>query len=146
MNNIEYTTYYDGACQLCSAEMHNLMLRNTEGRLAFVDASAPGFDAAPLGVTQQALLDALHTRTASGEWLVGVPAFEVLYRTLGLPGVAAALRQPQLAWLAAKAYPVLVRNRHRLPQAPIHWLFERAGRRAAERAAAARCDSGHCVR
>lgn len=140
MNNaIELTTYYDGSCRLCSAEMHNLMLRNTEGRVVFVDASAPGFDPAPLGVTQDALMNALHTRTATGEWLIGVPAFEALYRVLGLPGIAAALRQPLLARVAARLYPVVVRNRHRLPEAPIHWLFERAGRRAAEIAAAARC-------
>jgi len=142
----EYTVYYDGSCQLCSAEMRNLMLRNTEGRVEFVDAAAPGFDAAALGVTQQALMNALHLRRhTDGQWLIAVPAFEALYRTLGLPGVAAALRQPLLARLAGRAYPWLVRNRHRLPRAPITWLFERAGRRAAERAAARRCSQNGCA-
>ncbi|MFO1250023.1 thiol-disulfide oxidoreductase DCC family protein [Inhella sp.] len=143
----EYTVYFDGSCQLCRAEMHNLMLRNTEGRVAFIDAAAPGFDAAALGVTQDALMNALHVRRhADGQWLIAVPAFEALYRTLGLPGVAAALRQPTLARWAARAYPWLVRNRHRLPQAPVRWLFERAGRRAAERAAARRCTAESCER
>lgn len=141
---IKYTTYYDGSCQLCSAEMHNLMLRNTRGRVAFVDCSAADFDATPLGVTQSALMNALHTRTESGDWLIGVPAFEALYRELGLPRVAAALRQPLIARTAAWLYPVVVRHRHHLPRAPITWLFERAGRRAAERAAAARCDAHGC--
>jgi predicted DCC family thiol-disulfide oxidoreductase YuxK len=145
MTNIELTTYYDGACQLCRAEMQNLMLRNTHGRVAFVDAAAPGFDAVALGVTQEAVMNALHVRTADGDWLVGVPAFEALYRTLGLPRVAAALRQPLLAAAAARLYPWVVRHRHHLPRAPITWLFERAGRRAAERAAARRCDGdGEC--
>jgi predicted DCC family thiol-disulfide oxidoreductase YuxK len=126
--------------------MHNLMLRNMEGRVAFVDASAPGFDAAALGVTQDALMNALHTRTARGQWLIGVPAFEALYRVLGLPGIAAALRQPLIARVAARLYPVVVRNRHRLPKAPIHWLLERAGRRAAKAAAAKRCDATTCPR
>jgi predicted DCC family thiol-disulfide oxidoreductase YuxK len=138
-NMTEFTTYFDGSCQLCSAEMHNLKLRNTEGRVAFVDASAPGFDAAALGMTQQALMNALHVRTAGGAWLVGVPAFEALYRVLGLPRIAAALRHPLIAKAAATVYPLIVRNRHRLPRAPIHWLFERAARRAAQRAAVARC-------
>jgi predicted DCC family thiol-disulfide oxidoreductase YuxK len=146
MTNIELTTYYDGACQLCRAEMHNLMLRNTVGRVAFVDAAAPGFDAAALGLTQEAVMNALHVRTASGDWLVGVPAFEALYRTLGLPWVAAALRQPLLAAAAARVYPWVVRHRHHLPRAPITWLFERAGRRAAERAAARRCDDSDTCR
>lgn len=140
------TAYYDGSCQLCLAEMTNLMLRNRQGRVEFVDAAAPGFDAAPLGVTQQALMNALHVRTAAGEWLIGVPAFEALYRELGLPKVASLLRQPLLARLAARLYPWVVRNRYRLPRAPITWLFERAGRRAAERAAAAHCLDTHCER
>lgn len=143
----EYTVYYDGSCQLCRAEMRNLMLRNTAGRIAFVDAAAPGFDAAALGVTQQALMNALHVRRhADGQWLIAVPAFEALYRCVGLGGVAAALRQPLLARLAGRLYPWVVRNRYRLPQAPVRWLFERAARRAAERAAARRCDAGHCPR
>lgn len=146
MTDAELTTYYDGACQLCRAEMRNLMLRNTEGRVAFVDAAAPGFDAAALGLTQEAVMNALHVRTASGDWLVGVPAFEALYRTLGLPWVAAALRQPLLATAAARVYPWVVRHRHHLPRTPITWLFERAGRRAAERAAARRCDDSDTCR
>jgi predicted DCC family thiol-disulfide oxidoreductase YuxK len=34
------TIYYDASCRLCDGEMRNLMLRNTEGRMVFVDASA----------------------------------------------------------------------------------------------------------
>jgi DCC1-like thiol-disulfide oxidoreductase len=90
-------------------------------------------------VTQQALMNALHVRTSAGAWLIGVPAFEALYARLGLPRVAAALRQPLVARAAAVLYPVIVRNRHRLPRAPIRWLFEQAARRAAIRAASARC-------
>jgi predicted DCC family thiol-disulfide oxidoreductase YuxK len=139
MSNIKLTAYYDGTCPLCRAEMHNLMLRDTGGIVAFVDAGASHFDPVGLGVTQQALMEALHVRTAAGDWLIGVPAFEALYRELGLPWVAAALRQPLLARVAASCYPLVARNRHRLPRTPIRWLFERAGRRAARRAAAARC-------
>jgi predicted DCC family thiol-disulfide oxidoreductase YuxK len=146
MTNAELTTYHDGACQLCRAEMNNLMLCNTEGRVAFVDAAAPGFDAGALGLTQEAVMNALHVRTAAGDWLVGVPAFEALYSTLGLPWVAAALRQPLLAAVAARVYPWVVRHRNHLPRAPITWLFERAGRRAAERAAARRCNPDDACR
>jgi predicted DCC family thiol-disulfide oxidoreductase YuxK len=133
----EYTVYYDGACQLCSAEMKNLMQRDTAGHIAFIDASLPGFDAGALGVTRAAVMNALHVkRLADGAWLIGIPAFEALYRATGQHRVAGALRHPLLAALAARAYPWVARNRHRLPRAPITWLFERAGRRAAERAVA----------
>lgn len=137
VNQHKYTVYYDGACQLCRAEMTNLMQRDTAGRIAFIDASQPAFDAAALGVTLSAVMNALHVkRLVDGAWLIGIPAFEALYRATGQHHVAGALRHPLLAALAARAYPWVVRNRHRLPRAPITWLFERAGRRAAERAAA----------
>jgi predicted DCC family thiol-disulfide oxidoreductase YuxK len=144
MTHAEFTTYYDGSCPLCRAEMRNLMLRNQDGRVAFVDASASGFDAATLGVTQDALMNALHVRTADGRWLIGVPAFEALYRSLGMPTIAAALRQPLLAATAARIYPWVVRHRHRLPKAPIVWIFERASRRAAEAAARRQCAADSC--
>ncbi|KTT06843.1 DCC1-like thiol-disulfide oxidoreductase family protein, partial [Pseudacidovorax intermedius] len=41
------TLYYDASCPMCDAEMTHLRLRDEAGRLAFVDASAPGFDAPP---------------------------------------------------------------------------------------------------
>lgn len=43
MSTYPLTIYYDASCPLCHAEMHNLMLRNSQGLLQFVDASPVDF-------------------------------------------------------------------------------------------------------
>ena len=77
------TLYYESACALCNGEMTNLMLRNTEGRLRFVDISAPGFDSPPPGTTLDDLLALIHAQTADGRVLRGVEVFRHAYRAVG---------------------------------------------------------------
>ncbi|MBW8844456.1 MAG: DUF393 domain-containing protein [Burkholderiales bacterium] len=80
---LPHTVYYDGACPLCSGEMALLMQRNAAGLLEFVDISAPGFDPAPLGLKLDAMLNSMHVRRPDGGWLVGIPAFELIYAATG---------------------------------------------------------------
>ncbi|MDB5932416.1 MAG: hypothetical protein JWR60_4123 [Polaromonas sp.] len=140
------TLYYESACPLCYAEMSNLMLRNQGGQLRFADVSAPGFADVPEGATMQDLLALIHARTADGRLIKGVEVFELAYRAVGLDWISAALRLPVLRPLADWGYPVLARNRHRIPRRLVSLLFEGSVRRAAERAASARCDAGTCSR
>lgn len=132
------TLYYDSACPLCDTEMHNLMLRNQAGQLRFEDVQASGF-ACPEGVTRDALLTLMHARTASGQWLSGVAAFEVAYAAVGLAWVMAPARIPLLRAGMDALYPVIARNRYRAPAWVIRTFFGKALRRAAERAAAQQC-------
>jgi predicted DCC family thiol-disulfide oxidoreductase YuxK len=138
------TLYYDGACPLCSAEMQNLMLRNQQGLLEFVDISAQGFEAPP-GVTQDALMTAMHGHWAQGEWLRGVPVFEAAYSAVGLPQVSRVLHHPLVRPMAEVLYPVVARLRHRIPAWVAQRLFGTALRRAAQVAAKARCDGMQCT-
>ena len=140
------TLYYESACPLCNAEMSNLMLRNSAQQLLFVDVSAPGFSDLPAGATMHDLLDLIHARTADGRVLKGVEVFRLAYEAAGLGWVSAVMRLPVLGPLAERVYPVLARNRHRIPRRLVGLLFEGAVRRAAERSAGARCDSGICSR
>lgn len=140
------TLYYESACPLCNAEMSNLMLRNTEGHLRFADVSAPDFADLPAGATMQDLLALIHARTADGRVLKGVEVFRLAYEAVGLGWVSGAMRLPLLRPLAEWGYPVLARNRHRIPRGLVRLMFEGAVRRAAERSAAARCDSTSCSR
>lgn len=140
------TLFYESACPLCNAEMNNLMLRDTEGHLRFTDVSAPDFTDVPAGVTMQDLLDLIHARTADGRVLKGVEVFRLAYEAVGLGWVSAAMRMPLLRPLAEWGYPILARNRHRIPRSFVRLLFEGAVRRAAERSALARCDAGTCSR
>ncbi|MED5618343.1 thiol-disulfide oxidoreductase DCC family protein [Ideonella sp. BN130291] len=140
------TLYYESACALCNAEMTNLMLRNHAGLLHFVDVSAPGFDEPPPGVTVDELLELIHAVQADGTVIRGVPVFEHAYRAVGLGWVMAPVRLPGMRALADRLYPWLARNRHRVPRALVHGLFETSVRRAAERAAGRRCDAGGSCR
>jgi len=140
------TLYYESACPLCNAEMSNLMLRNTEGHLRFADVSAPDFSGPPAGTTMQDLLELIHARRADGRVLKGVEVFRLAYEAVGLGWVSTAMRLPLLRPFAEWSYPVLARNRHRIPRGLVRLMFEGAVRRAAERSAAARCDSASCSR
>jgi predicted DCC family thiol-disulfide oxidoreductase YuxK len=147
MNDTTYplTLYYESACALCNGEMSNLMLRNTEGKLRFVDVSAPGFDSPPPGTTLDDLLELIHAQKADGSVVRGVEVFRLAYRAVGLDWVVAPTDWLLLGGLADRAYPWIARNRHRIPRRLTHLLFETAARRAAQRAAANRCDAdGTC--
>ncbi len=135
------TLYFDSRCQLCQAEMTNLRLRDRAGLLRFADVWAPGFEGPP-GTTHEQLLALIHARTADGRVLRGVEVFRRAYEAVGLGWVMAATRLPVLGPLADRLYPVLARNRYRLPRWLVGGLFERASRRAALRRCAPgdRCD------
>jgi predicted DCC family thiol-disulfide oxidoreductase YuxK len=134
------TLYYDGACPMCHAEMHNLMLRNQRQLLVFVDISVPGFSGQPPGATQQDLMTLIHASQADGTLVKGVDVFRLAYSAAGLPWVSALVRLPVIGPLVDRLYPWVARFRQRIPQRLVVLLFETAARRAAIQAAA----RGHC--
>lgn len=139
------TIYFDGSCQLCSAEIENLRLRDLQGRLRFVDCSPADFASPVPGADRAALMNVIHGVGAEGQVLRAVDLFEAAYRAVGLPWVSRLLVHPLIRPLADRVYPWVVRNRYRLPRGLIQGLFERAARRAAQRAAAQpRCTDGSC--
>ncbi|HEX5356898.1 MAG TPA: DUF393 domain-containing protein [Aquabacterium sp.] len=147
MNTATYplTIYYDASCPLCNGEMSNLMLRNVDGLLAFVDASPPTFVSPLAGISREDLMSLLHARKANGEVVSGVEVFRLAYGAVGLGWVTAPTSWPVLGWLADKAYPVLARNRYRIPRGLVTSVFEGVVRRAAEQAAQrARCTDKTC--
>lgn len=110
-----------------------------------MDCSPEGFNEGP--APRAALMDAIHAVDATGQVYVGVPTFRAAYAAVGLDGLSALLGLPGVRQWAARAYPVLVRHRYRLPAWLIQPLFERASRRAAERAVqrSAACHDGACA-
>lgn len=141
------TIYYDASCPLCMAEMGNLMLRNREANLVFVDVSAtPGASPLP-GVPYADLMRLLHARTVDGGVIRGVPALRAAYEGVGLGWVTRATTWPVIDVLADALYPVVARHRQRIPRFVVRWLFEGAARRAAQHAAASgSCSQGQCTR
>jgi predicted DCC family thiol-disulfide oxidoreductase YuxK len=149
VSNLTYpmTVYYDASCQLCNGEMSNLMLRNTEGLLVFVDASPVDFISPVPGATRDELMNMIHAVQADGTVVRGVEVFRLSYGAVGLGWVTAPTAWPVLRQLADRAYPWLVRNRYRIPRPLVHFLFEGATRRAAEAAhQRARCNEQTCQR
>jgi predicted DCC family thiol-disulfide oxidoreductase YuxK len=141
------TVYYDASCALCNGEMSNLMLRNTDGLLVFVDASPEDFVSPVHGTTRHELMNMIHAVQADGTVVRGVEVFRLAYGAVGLGWVTAPTTWPVLRQLADRAYPWLVRNRYRIPRPLVHFLFEGATRRAAEAAhERARCNGQTCQR
>ena len=142
------TIYYDASCRFCNAEMTNLMLRNEAGKLIFIDANSGDLSKAP--APYDALMRAIHGVGADGTVYTGVDCLTRAYLGIGWAWVPQLINLPGLRHVAHALYPVVARHRHRLPQAPVAWVFEMALRRAAQhhaRQAAARsaaCANGAC--
>ncbi|MGB3068578.1 MAG: DUF393 domain-containing protein [Ottowia sp.] len=138
------TLYYDASCRFCNAEMTNLMLRNTQNRLRFINCADPGFSGGP--APREDLMRAIHGVDARGQVFIGVDCLTRAYEGIGWAWVHQLFSLPVVQPLAQRLYPVIARNRYRMPQWPVAWFFESAARRAAERAArrSERCAEGQC--
>lgn len=141
------TLFYESACPLCDGEMRNLMLRNTQGLLRFVDVSAPDFAGPPAGCSRKDLLTLMHGLRADGQVIRGVEVFRLAYAAVGLPAISRALSLPLLSPLSEALYPWIARHRHQFPLWISRVIFGRALRRAAEHATRqAHCSSETCTR
>lgn len=139
------TIYYDGSCPLCSAEIRNLQLRDTQARLRVVDCSPVDFISPVPGTDRAALMNVIHGVGAGGQVLRAVDVFEAAYRAVGLPWVSRLITHPLIRPIADRVYPWVVRHRYRLPRGLIRGVFERAARRAAAQATRrARCEGDAC--
>lgn len=105
---------YDHSCLLCRTEMQRLKQRDSCDRLRLVDASAADFDAAAWGFERRALMQALHVRTADGQWLQAMAAIRHVYRQVGLGWLLAPTGWPLLRGLFDRLYRLLVRHRYRI--------------------------------
>lgn len=120
------TIYYDASCALCNSEMQNILRRDTHNRLRLIDCSAPEFDVSPYasaGISREAMLNCLHAQDHQGNWLRGVEAFEVIYRSVGMHTIARLWSHPLTRPLAERIYPWVVRHRQRLSALGLHKLF-----------------------
>ena len=102
---------YDGNCPMCCEEMAWLSGRDKNHRLRFVNVAHPEFDAAAWHLEKQALNTAIHVRTTTGNWLVGMPAIRYLYVQIGLGWVLAVTGWPLLAPVFDWLYLHLAKNR-----------------------------------
>jgi predicted DCC family thiol-disulfide oxidoreductase YuxK len=132
---VPLTVYYDKSCPLCASEMHVIEELDWRGRLKLVDCSAPDFDdraAAKEGVTREAMMTKLHARDPEGRWLVALDAFEAVYASAGLKGMARFWGSRRLRPVLGRIYPWVARYRQPLSRLGLHRVvgavLARAGR------------------
>jgi predicted DCC family thiol-disulfide oxidoreductase YuxK len=143
------TIYFDASCALCNSEMQNIKLHDARNALLLIDCSAPHFDDRSFhaeGINRDAMMNCLHARDANGQWIKGVAAFEVIYRTVGMAAIARLWGHSLTRPLAERAYPWIVKHRHVLSALGLHKFFnlwsKRAARQANERSQT--CSEGRC--
>lgn len=144
------TIYFDASCALCNSEMQNIKIHDVQNRLTLIDCSATDFDDSAFhaqGITRDTMLNCLHAQDANGQWLKGVAAFEVIYRTVGMASIAKLWGHPLTRPLAERAYPWVVKHRHVLSALGLHKLFNLWSRSAARQAnqRSQACSEGRCT-
>lgn len=115
------TLYHDGHCPLCQHEVAWLARHPRRTQVRLVDIQAPGFDAASLGTTLEAMVGRLHVRDAAGRWFIGMDASRALYAVLGYRRLVWLSTLPGMAGMMDWIYLWFARRRLRLGR----WLKRR---------------------
>jgi predicted DCC family thiol-disulfide oxidoreductase YuxK len=130
------TVFYDASCPLCATEMQALRDLDAAERLQLVDCSAARFSDEGLraeGITRERLMGRIHARDAHGRWLVGIAAFEAIYRAAGLEHTARLWGSPRWRPVFERIYPWVARYRQLLSRLGAHHLVRHLIRGAANR-------------
>lgn len=116
------TMYYDSYCPLCHTEAVKMHRRRPDAvHISAVDEALPELAAA--GISRVQAMTYLCVRDNAGGWHTHMDAVRLLYRSAGLVSLAAVLSWPPLKWLGDRLYPVLARNRYRIPLWLIRLLY-----------------------
>ncbi|MDD5056790.1 MAG: DUF393 domain-containing protein [Sideroxydans sp.] len=143
------TVYFDASCGLCHSEMMAIKIHDSGQRLILVDCSSAAFDDTPFatdGVTREAMMNCLHVRNRRGEWIKGVDAFELIYRSMDMTVVALFWGGRYSRPLMQRVYPWIARHRHALSCTGLHIVFDIWGALAARRSfkRSQLCREGRC--
>jgi predicted DCC family thiol-disulfide oxidoreductase YuxK len=143
------TIYFDASCGLCNSEMQNIKIHDHNNQLVLIDCSVKDFDDSPFhgeGITKNLMMNRLHAQDANGDWLVGVEAFEVIYRTVGMASIAKLWGGRFTKPLAVKLYPWVVKHRYTLSKIGLPELFGLWSRHTARKAEkrSRLCSEGRC--
>lgn len=125
------TMYYDSHCPLCHTEAVRMHRRRPDAvQITAVDDALPELEAA--GISRVQAMTYLCVRDSNGGWHTHMDAIRLLYRSAGLNTLANLLAFPSVKQLADLLYPVLARNRYRIPNRLIRLIYGDV------------CDNGMC--
>jgi len=139
------TLFYDAACPVCSLEMDHLRERNRDGKLVFVDISAPGFDATAHGASAAEMDAEIHGLRADGSMIRGIEVLRLAYAAVGIGWVLRPTGWTPLKPLFDAGYRVFARHRRDISRAAaplITGMRALRARRMAQRMSA--CANGAC--
>jgi predicted DCC family thiol-disulfide oxidoreductase YuxK len=112
--------FYDGSCIVCATEMAVYMKKNHEGRLAFIDVSAPDFQPQEYGITMPDFMYQIHVIDRKGKVYRGIEAFWAIWQAFpssswyGFLGTLVTF--PGLNIMALLAYRGFASTRKYLPK------------------------------
>ena len=136
------TLLFDGACPICRREMDRLQAADAGQRLAFVDISVPGFDAARWGASYEEMMQLIHAARPDGSLIVGVEALALAYEAVGWGRWTLPLRLPLLGTLGDALYAAFARNRYKVSSLLGPWIRQQQARQTLHRMQG--CAGGSC--
>lgn len=107
---LQTLVFYDGACALCTSEIHLLRRWDRAAKLDLIDIAAPGYDESAWPVSLADMNAALHVRLPDGTWLTGMPATRHIYRAIGRGWMVASTGWPLLSRVFDRAYAWFAKN------------------------------------
>lgn len=105
--------FYDGACPLCTQEMHLLRRHDRAARLHMIDIAAADFNEHAWPISRAQMSASLHMRLPDGTWRNGMAAIRHIYTAIGKGWLLAPTGWPPLSRVFDRAYAWLAR--HRIP-------------------------------
>ena len=109
--NHDIEVFFDGGCPLCRREIDVLRRWDRGGKIRFTNISSPDFQAAAVGMTDDALTAQMHGRLPDGTWLRGVEVFRRMYAAVGFGPLVFLSRLPLISQVLDWAYIVFASNR-----------------------------------
>jgi predicted DCC family thiol-disulfide oxidoreductase YuxK len=105
---------YDGNCPICRREVQWLKRRDRKENLLLEDIADPAFRADRHGLTQEAVMGAIHGIRSDGSVLRGMAVIREAYRAIGMGWIMAPTGWPIVRPITDWLYRVFARNRLRL--------------------------------
>jgi predicted DCC family thiol-disulfide oxidoreductase YuxK len=84
VSNAKLRVFFDGLCPLCRREIDFYRRQDKSQVLELIDIAQPDFDAKKEGLDPVTVHQRFHVKNEQGQIFEGVPAFQQIWRSLGI--------------------------------------------------------------